>query len=302
MDLVSLPQPAFHERMLAMAWEDLGASMELYKQGFYPQAMFLLQQAVEKSIKSVGICITAITAEQAKSARHVGHVSVRVFEHTALKFGSEIERVQRMAENAPEMQEIMEVTKFDFSTLQTQIAQVVGFFRDCATHIDTNRDLCEEDLLNILLYYHETEDELDTATRRLEEVEITEAEIEQIKQQTLEMMGAVLEVVSDHGAEIVKGIVQLYDLLADKEFLQFTFEPVCCIMSASVGLFCLSLITQPHAITARYPEGDFDPLEFYNERRPVVQALPSLYRIAEQSIGQIEDLYDFIEYEGDADD
>ncbi|MBN1133511.1 MAG: HEPN domain-containing protein [Methanosarcinaceae archaeon] len=297
MDNVNLQPIAFHERMLEMAINDLGASMKLYKLGYYPQAIFLFQQAVEKSTKSFGIWMKGITPEQAKSSKHIGHASVRVFEKSVRTFGDYIDQFRSVAENEPAMQKIIGVTDFDTGPLKSQIEETADFFGNCASKMKKKNDLSEEGLSKILDYYYKMENKLDEAFSSFEETDFKRDEIDGLNQEALKMMVPILEEMPEHADEIVKGINNLYDSFADKEVVKSLLETVFCMISVLTGLFCLSIITQPHAVISRYPEDDFDPLEYYTKKRPIVHALSSMYLIAKKSVGQIEFLYDMIDYE-----
>lgn len=52
--------------LLGIAKKDLEASELLFSKGLYPQAVFYLQQAIEKTVKSLGIWNKIINKNEAK--------------------------------------------------------------------------------------------------------------------------------------------------------------------------------------------------------------------------------------------
>jgi len=53
-----------------MAKSDLEASKTLLSNKHYPQAIFLFEQAVEKGVKSIGLCMNIVTEEECKEIGH----------------------------------------------------------------------------------------------------------------------------------------------------------------------------------------------------------------------------------------
>lgn len=78
---------AIHEAscrgLLDTAVRDAEAARLLYAAGFYPQAVFLLQQAVEKSVKSAGLALGIVSLTATKS--EVAHSPIKIYHKAARK-------------------------------------------------------------------------------------------------------------------------------------------------------------------------------------------------------------------------
>ena len=68
---------------------DLRASKALYAQKLYPQAVFYLQQSVEKSVKAVGLLLCLVRPDREELTREAGH---------ATTFGILVRRKERLAQ------------------------------------------------------------------------------------------------------------------------------------------------------------------------------------------------------------
>jgi len=68
---------------------DLRASKLLYGRRLYPQAVFYLQQSVEKSVKAVGLLLSLVKPDSGDLVREVGHATV---------FGILVRRRERLAQ------------------------------------------------------------------------------------------------------------------------------------------------------------------------------------------------------------
>jgi hypothetical protein len=71
-----------------------------------------------------------------------------------------------------------------------------------------------------------------------------------------------------------------------KECLSLLLPPMFIYSS----FFYLSRLLAPHALS-RYPEGDFDPLEFYNLQLPLIQEFPFLSDMTERTNEEVGELY-----------
>jgi len=95
-----LPNP-FAKKLIEVAESDLKAAEVLLKSRMYPQAVFLIQQALEKAIKAVAIELEVITPEEAR--KDVGHYIVEKFVNYVIKDAKRIwDELQKKCQNGIE--------------------------------------------------------------------------------------------------------------------------------------------------------------------------------------------------------
>ena len=78
-DVLGIPDRHGVELALAfarIAKKDLMASAMLYEEKLYPQAVFELQQAVEKGVKAVGLLLGMVRPTKEDLTREVGHTAI----------------------------------------------------------------------------------------------------------------------------------------------------------------------------------------------------------------------------------
>ena len=78
-DILGLPDRTAVKVALSFARigkADLKASKLLYRGKLYPQAIFYLQQSVEKSVKAVGVLLSLVKPDSLELTREVGHATV----------------------------------------------------------------------------------------------------------------------------------------------------------------------------------------------------------------------------------
>lgn len=294
-EIVPLLTPETHERMLFMAAADLDASMLLYKRRCYPQAVFLLQQAVEKATKSFGMYFIGITEEEVRSGKMIGHRSIRVFEHSCTRISDNIAEVNNAVEADPEMRLLAPFITPGLSQMEAKIREIALGFHRAADELDANRDLHLDDLKERIRMVEELEIGLQKAEKELagkepQEVTFTSEEVTSLRNDVHTLLDPLYAGMPDHRQEAERNIEGLVDLLNDCDYLQRGLGMACDFIGAASGFICLSIIMQPHAVSARYPSGDFDPLEFYTRNRGLVRVLPALYRIAYRSMDRLYNL------------
>lgn len=97
--------------LLEMAKKDLDASKVLFGGKLYPQAVFHLQQSVEKAVKSFGIYERAITEDRLERFRHD---PVKVYMKMVERWGSIAIMAKEMSEIFPEFK-VLDMIKWPYA-------------------------------------------------------------------------------------------------------------------------------------------------------------------------------------------
>ncbi|MEB3691542.1 MAG: hypothetical protein G5Z43_001086, partial [Caldisphaeraceae archaeon] len=72
------------------------------------------------------------------------------------------------------------------------------------------------------------------------------------------------------------------------------------LIFCSLSLFYLSLIFSSHAVKSRYPQDDFNPLEAYNDKMPLIQMLDFFIRITEETLEDLDYILHYQEFQKEA--
>ncbi|MDG6250435.1 HEPN domain-containing protein [Methanocalculus sp.] len=289
------PSNAF--RFLSIAEMDLEASAMLYERGLYTQAVFLFQQSVEKATKSFGFHFCGLSEADVRSGNKVGHMTIRVFERSAEKAFNEMLVVKESIESEPEIQVLFELTGCDLSLLVDGFQLIISRLNEISKEHHKYRSLSSEDIKNTLLSLQEVEDRIANAQNHIHEGSYLSIDIEAIKKDVYLRLEPVFTAYPEESVDIKKGVDELLDLVAKERFWRELIAPCCELAAAILSLFYLSFVMQPHAIASRYPDEDFDPMEFYTEELPLTQYMPQLYSIADKTIKRLYVSYDTIKLE-----
>lgn len=85
---------------------------------------------------------------------------------------------------------------------------------------------------------------------------------------------------------IIKNNEKSIDLFS-KILSEFFFHR---LMFCLISLFYLSLISYPHAVKSRYPENNHNPLNVYNEEKPLIKSLDFFIKHMEKTLENLSKL------------
>lgn len=269
---------SFAEILFEIARTDLEAARCLFEKEHYPQAVFYLQQSVEKATKSWGIVSDIIKEGDVKK---VGHDPLNVYMEPIKEQKELLERVIGTIEKDEKLENLTVVKKFD-------VKKVLQVTADTSTMIESSNKGSKE-------IPHSQEGLIRLTMKDLEMLE---------SQEHLKLLRVPIEdfyEIADDYAELLE---MCQELNLKNEFLKELLEklvtlrlmrdmdrivrpPIKDATYVEFSLFYLSLIMLPHAIITRYPFTNHDPLEFYNKNLPLIQLFDELAEIMEKTLSKL---------------
>ena len=97
-----IPTPQSARQFLAIAHQDLKAACCLYRDGFYPQAVFYLEQSVEKGLKSYSISSGIIDEDEAW--HKISHKTLKIYEKSMKNFRQRVVILQENLKKLPKLE------------------------------------------------------------------------------------------------------------------------------------------------------------------------------------------------------
>jgi len=228
---------------------DLKAAKILYKNKLYPQAVFFLQQSIEKMFKSFGALQDNLTIQELKS--DVGHNSTRVLSCLMQKFLNKISLQERNVHcNDIDINEQVELREF-----LNDISKASSLF--------SNSKLLEkvpkEEFMKLL-------PDLMTRKRRLKFLAEIYPEFE--KESKLVLKAICDKSTSDIAQEhLDKMLAEIQSVLAD----MFDVEYLLIVLSFFVPASCVE--------NTRYPSQKGIPSQIYTYKHPIVKSFPKLIKL-----------------------
>lgn len=287
-------QPTF-DSLLFIALEDLDSSIILYHREHYPQSVFYLQQAVEKAVKSLGLLFEIVSEDDLEGK--IGHNPLRVYKRPFTKISNDLPALNRELDTHPEYREMFKSSGIDFDELASSIKNQLHHFDEyLSTVVDYNPS--KEALsghLSAIEYFNR---EIEKAEEKIREEGISDENFEGVKEELrtqLESLFNSIHIPSQQKDAMRTELNSFFTaFLPNKEFFEYLMYVLLKTVRIGQNLFYLSIITSPHAAKSRYPEENFNPLQFYASGSPLIDKLPELQDIMRDTLEEMDVLYDLI--------
>ena len=270
-------------RFLAVAQQDLAAAQCLYDRKYYPQAVFYLEQSVEKGLKSFAIFLGIITEEEAH--RRIGHQTMKIYVKTTDQFKQRVDAIHL----DPKLERMFEGI-VDVPRLSGQMNRALQFMRETAQEkpdVLSNTDKRLQNYLTGLKKLHRNYESLQTVIQQLS---ISESKFRGFKKTILSMIGRYME---DRPEEFEKFKQAVEKQLKREDLEKITKESLTVLIPPIfiyTSFLYLSRLLASH-VQLRYPNADFDPLEFYTPQMPLIRKFPQLRDYAAVTLKALEQLY-----------
>ncbi len=295
MDISSEEDQPVYDSLLFIALEDLDSSIILYHREHYPQSVFYLQQAVEKAVKSLGLLFEIVSERDL--FRRVGHKPLDVYRRPISKISTDIPALNKELDNHPEFRDLLKISGIDFDELASSTKNLVHQFDEyLSTVVDYN--LSSEVFSEIISMIGQVNREIETAEEKIRGEGIREEEFDAIQDDLRKQFEALF--ISIHIPSPQKEAMRdelnsfFTSFFPNKEFFEYLVYVLLKIVRIAQNLFYLSIITSPHATKSRYPEDNFNPLEFYTPGSLLMNKLPELQGITRHTLEEMDGLYDLI--------
>ncbi|TQD28277.1 HEPN domain-containing protein [Methanolobus vulcani] len=287
---------------LDIAKQDLKSSQLLFENKCYPQSIFLFQQSVEKAVKSMSIFTG--TTNLKKAADKIGHKGVTFYRMLNLNW---MENLKSMRKNKQKTEAFAQMLDVDSTGMD--IIEVENDAKDLdiwtLTYIKNTQDhveLSDNELTDILAHISEIEEEYIYALSEGTDFIKTDEEWLQFIEEVTEFIKKGVQYYVENPEEVDVDIPENISEIVEEEFKRVfgatdkeTWNQFANLILDSLYinhlLFGLSIIMDPHAISARYPDEDFNPMEFYTLELPLVTKLPKITAITEGLLVLLDNFY-----------
>lgn len=285
-----------------IAKQDLKSSKLLYDNGYYPQSIFLFQQSIEKAVKSIAIWVEFTDI---RNAQHkIGHKGAKFYQ---IANGNWIDKVKKLKNNKDSTEAISKIMGFDniyddIVEIEEEIQEKDDWTNSFLKNIGDYTNLSNEYLNDILLDLEQLREEYNLELLEKTNFFKTDDEWVQFIEETAEMVKKMIEFYSgkyvEQGISVPENLTEtvgeqfqsLLNVTGKKTWNQMA-SILCDTNYVLKSLFYLSILADPHAINARYPEEYFNPLDFYTTDLPLVNSFPQFTDIAENVLDILDNMY-----------
>jgi len=279
-----LKNPQFAHNLLAMAHQDLKAARHLYSGGFYPQAVFYLQQSAEKGLKSYSVAWGMIDENEAW--REISHKTLKIYEKATRDLKKRALAEEEMMKKNPIMEAALQPL-INFPLMVEKLDESLDELKILSKPEEKSLRFTEEELDKAIKTLQDTFRDADREKVKIKTKTVTPSEFRQAKKMLKEIIEAVTIGQPERKRMLMEELnrdftIESYEKKM-KEILSQTISP----MEVFNSFFQLSIILQPHAV-ARYPKSDFNPLELYKSDLPLIKSFPKLADITERVLNQVD--------------
>jgi HEPN domain-containing protein len=273
--------------LLETAKKDLETARLLYSEKFYAQAVFHLEQAIEKGTKALGIKLKIISDE--KETKDIGHHAWRLY----LKMVEKIEELwkaieeQILTSDSSSNQELKKVLEEIKQVLvRDQVSEFKDIVNTYSKEITFESALSQEALKEI-------QNTLNKANKLRKEAlnySINDKIIESLNARRA-LFDQTLNSISDSNPR--SALIQVSAQLTSRKetFSAFIKKQYPCYIrlgSCLIYSLFLSLIFSPHSVKSRYPKEGFNPSKVYTDRLPLIQTFKFFLKSAKVFLEDLE--------------
>ncbi len=241
--------------LLDIAKSDLVAAKSLFKKKLYPQAVFYLEQSVEKATKSFGLHLQQAQEDVKKffgldlnvigekELKNIGHNSWEIYFNIAKGFKNNF---PGLFKNFPKFDEDMDKSR--------------SYLKQYGYKIP---DEGVEGIISIL-------NNLETEIKR---IKINKNEMEQSKNETGRNLQEGVNTLIEEEPELIESIISL----------------VICF----IRLLFLSMLLCPHTTSSRYPYPKYkhNPLRLYTDKHPIIKRFDNLTQKTDEVLEVMSELF-----------
>lgn len=274
--------------LLDIAKQDLKSAKFLFENGLYPQAIFYLQQAVEKAVKSFAIMTNAIKEREVKA---IYHYPLRITEQLLNKQKEKLERLNNALGAIPKLKETLLLRDVNFD----EVRGALDKSQEAISSIQSKPPifLSKQEIIQLFGNLKELEKEITSAFESSPPPEVTDM----WKRGVLEFVDVLYEYNPPEVEKLRKELNALSPNFLEK-IIDETKPLLIDLYCVYFSLFYLSIITFPHAVSTRYPNGESNPLDIYKKDFALVELFDLCAEKVEKTLTKIENLKNFREKAG----
>lgn len=276
----------FAETLFEIARKDLEAAKCLFERGLYPQAVFYLQQSVEKANKSFAILIDIIKEDE-KDLKDVGHDSMEVYKRSIKKQKEKSEKINEAFKKFPKLKEIKIMKNLDVEKYYKEAVDSLATIKSLGKEREKILFIPKSDIRSVIREL----DNLELQALRLKQVKISKKDLNEIKG----FYSELFDVFHDFNPQKIEELKGELEKTLDLNLMEYAIRviqslPIKNAIYVNYSLFYLSLIMIPHAVVTRYPDNNHDPLKIYNKNLPLIQLFDDLVKIMDKTLSKLGNL------------
>jgi len=269
------------KKWLSIAKSDFEATKNLYGHKNYPQAVFSLQQSVEKTIKAYGIFMGI---KEGDLKNKFSHDTLKIYEHHLNGFLEKSKSFSDALKTHPELKSIPMLNELDCDNLIVELNDAKDEFKDIKSNAEeiTRTTRKVESYINRANKLFKNEQD---SIKKLFEIKLSEMQFNKIKKFMHTNINQISKLKKEELPEL-KEIDKLTPEYFERLFRE-TFSYLVKALSVYVALLYLNLIVYNKISSTRYPENK-TPQQVYNLNSPIIKKFKCIQKIHQKCLINID--------------
>ena len=290
------------DQFLSQAFQDIESSIVLYEAKKYSNAVFYLQQSVEKAIKSY---VFQFDPEEADPLK-IRHRYLQVIKKSNEKFRQKREDLRKNTERYNAAIILTKNIGFDYQTIVDKILSNQEDFNKLIDISERKREFTESEVISLVVLMEEVDCDFEDILHQLRFKKIDEVKWDQnIDDLSVNIKAGIREIYSgyDLSEEARESRLneiedQLFEWKNGPKDVHYQFLLFLYLRIGGMILLSLvGLLVSAHEQSSRYPDEKkkFNPLDFYTLELPLVFHLPAIQKYTSIALGWLRESYDLLE-------
>lgn len=290
----------FARELGAIASRDLKAARLLYRKEFYPQAVFFFQQGVEKGYKAFALHSAVIQmkkTDERPTVLDISHTPTKITCISLEQAEKKSQKVKPIIDAIPKLKEVYANLGVDYEDFLRQRTTAKEYMVSISKKPQDYHDLSFDDLDTILARLSTYSEEFNNSRKDLRKVKLND----KIKKKMRNEIVTSFERLNEFCPGITEYINSEFDkaiaseiFSSPRKYQEFLIY-LCESVYVSSILNDLSIVTQPHESSSRYPVGNIYPTQYYMNELPFIAKFTALLAHAERAIGMLMKIFDYTE-------
>jgi len=247
----------------------------VFNNGFYAQAVFYLEQSIEKAVKSVGLHYNIITE---KDLRDISHEATKIYAKIFRELKKKVAKFYDKIRQLPALRKTTLFKKYSWVDRK----KFEEMLNRCESYISQpQRGISEQELEKLL-------SELSLIYTEVQKCKVTQPELEEYKAFVRKVAESVVrELPRTH--RTIRALESL-----DMESLSSSIASIGIPQAiCNTCLMLLAPVLIPHATSTRYPYPEYEqnPLTTYTPNNPIVRKFHQLAGLTEIALNAVTSLY-----------
>jgi hypothetical protein len=268
--------------LLHTAKDDLASAEREFAAENYHETISSLTQSIEKGSKSFFSYFDIVNSNKLK--KEVGHLPTKGFEKSV----DNIKRGYKTVEahiSEIEWKETREIPKFDIQKVEPNKREIKNLLSTISKNPSRFMTIRNKDMTKIISQLKNIQIDLEVTRQKIDNDDSYLTNIDDFQKDVFEVLKR--QKIKPEIVEMIKvGSILFYEVFDSTYSIKDKAIVLHNIVNLTVTFLLLGFITQPHAISSRYP-----PKNFYTSKNILIKNFSEMQMITKNALNDMEEIF-----------